>query len=145
MTMILSSQQRDMILEIVGYDTMPRLSSKILFCLDDIDSWISADDFVRSASDAMKVEFLCKVTKNYSGPAFAVKAATTAIRLRADLPIDEQIEAQFFSASAGASISATHAEANAGVTLVSGETESGLSYIVWEQECPLEEGSKMTP
>ena len=116
----------DVILKVVGYDTMPLFSSKTLLMLND--SWISADDFVRS--DVMKAELFCKVTKNLTGPAFAVKAATTAIRLRADLPIAEQIEAQFFSASAGASVSATHAEANAGVTLASGETDSGLSYRV---------------
>ena len=67
---------------------------------------------------------MCKLTKNATGPAFAVAVMTGMFHLQtgpeAKTPL-EQIDAQFFGASVGTSVSNTHFEGNARLTVAGGE------------------------
>ena len=105
------------ILRVADYDSMPLFSSKILFRQDG--AWESVETY-----DAFYADVLCKLTKNLTGPSYAMTASTGFFRVHTGPGAKtamEQVDAQFFSASAGVSSSATHAEAHAKVTLAGGE------------------------
>lgn len=117
MSTILSQVETESILKIVDYDEMPLFSSKILF--RENGSWESVE-----THDTFFADLVCKLTKNMTGPTFAVTAMTGAFHVHTGPEAKsaiEQVDARFFGASTGFSASGTHAEANAKVTLASGD------------------------
>lgn len=115
--MVVELKDAEEILEAADYDSMPYFTSKIQARIGG--SWQSVETY-----DAFYADIVCKLTKNLTGPAFQIKAMTGAFRAHTGPDVKsaiEQVDAQFFSASAGASTSMTHAEANAKVTLAGGD------------------------
>ena len=119
----LSEYDKKTILKKIDYDNMNMFTSKIAARIGG--AWDSVETY-----DALYADLLCKVTKNMTGPTFALKAMTGVFRVKTGpgaTKAMEQVDAQFFGASAGTSVSATHAEANARATL-SGGSVSVFDY-----------------
>ena len=113
----ISKEDGESILRIIDYDNMPLFSSKIVAHINA--SWESVETY-----DAFCADLVCKVTKNLTGPTFAVKAVADVFHVHSGPGAKsalEQVDAHFFGASAGVSASATHVEANAKATLSGGE------------------------
>ena len=131
------ADQKD-IMRLIDYDSIPYLESVILVKVNG--RWKKVDNCEIGFAD-----LICKVTKNYTGPSFSVKAVAGVLRVktggrRKGSPFN-QLNALYFGgsgcteeylcASAGASASPLHYEANAKATLVQGETDDGVvSYHV---------------
>ena len=119
----LSEYDKKTILKKIDYDNMNMFTSKIAARIGG--AWDSVETY-----DALYADHLCKVTKNMTGPTFALKAMTGVFRVKTGpgaTKAMEQVDTQFFGASAGTSVSATHAEANARATL-SGGSVSVFDY-----------------
>lgn len=107
--------------KVVDYNAMPYFSSVILARVND--SWDKVEN-----CNVMNADLLCKVTKNLSGPSFSVTAKVSTFSIKAGgNSVYDQINAEYFGASAGTSVSAMHAEANAKATLAAGDV-GPLSY-----------------
>lgn len=107
---------REAIMKAADYENMPYCSSVVLILVSQ--SWQKLETY-----ESFYGEMLCKLTKNYFGPSFAFTAMAGAFRVNtgpgATKPI-EQVDAQFFSGSAGVEVSNTYAGANAKATLSGG-------------------------
>ena len=125
------ADQKD-IMRLLDYDSIPYLESVILVKVNG--RWKKVDN-----CEIGFVDFICKVTKNYSGPSFSVKAVAGVLRVKTGRGQVNRLNALYFGgsgcteeylcASTGASVSNTHYEANARATLVQGETDDGvMSY-----------------
>lgn len=118
----MSTQAQKAIMKAAKYDQMKYMTSIEVFKLDT-GRWDTASDTNRN----MYATSTVTVTKNYSGPSFAwnheaglVGVKTNSIEER---PI-AQVNVGVAKAKAGTSISGSHAEANAGVSLIGGSVSA---------------------
>ena len=121
----LSSSEYNAILALIDYANMPFLSSKMLARANGC--WNTIDELKASGKTEFQagyVDLICKVTKNYTGAKLEVKAVTGLFRIN-----EEDIDVQFLCASAGSSVSFTHAEIGAKLTLAAGDV-GGFHYHV---------------
>ena len=104
------------ILKVADYKNMRVGSSVVLFRAGD--EWQKVETY-----DAFYVEVLCKLTKNLTGPTFAVIGNVGTFRVRtgpgAKSPVEE-FDAQFLSATAAVEAAPLYAGANAKVSLAGG-------------------------
>ena len=113
----LSDTDKKDILTLIDYPNMPLFSSKYVARING--AWRSAKFY-----DILYADVMYTVTKNLTGPAFAVKAHADAFHAKSR-PYKryafEKADAHFLGGSVGASASLTHAEANAKATLSGGD------------------------
>ena len=109
-------------MQAANYDKMKYMTSIEVFKLDT-GGWDTASDTNRNLYATATVT----VTKNYSGPAFAWNYEAGLVGVKTN-SIEERAAAQVSvgvaKVKAGTSVSNTHAEANAGVSLIGGSVSA---------------------
>lgn len=113
----LSQTDEDIILKVADYPNMPMFSSVIL--AGENGSWETVEHL-----EVVYADLVIKLTKNLTGPTFAVVAKAGAFRITTGPEAEkaiQKVDTQILSASSGASVSNTHAEVNAKATLVGGD------------------------
>ena len=122
-----TSEEEELILRAAGlYDEMKVDSSTIV-------ARVSGGEWERvEAVKTYYTDRLCKVTKNTYGPSFCFSSTAGVLRVSRDAggeSAQKQVEAQFFTASAGAEYSKLYKGGNAKLTLAGGNV-SAVNYHV---------------
>lgn len=104
------------------YDDMAYMTSKEVFKLDT-GGW----DVASETNRALYATTKCVITKNYMGPTIAYSAEAGLVGVQTSpgetRPI-AQVDVGIGQAKAGTSVSNTHAEASAGVSLIGGNVSA---------------------
>ena len=118
------SSEEEEILAAAGYDEMKMDSSVIVACVQM--RWQKIETVKTYYTDR-----LCKVTKNTYGPSFCFSSTAGVLHVSnaGKESVQRQLEAEFFTASAGAEYSKLYKGGIAKVTLAGGDV-SGVSYHV---------------
>ena len=121
-----TTEEEELILRAAGYDEMKIDSSTIV-------ARVSGGEWERVETvRTYYTDRLCRVTKNTYGPSFCFSSTAGVLRVRKDAKgesAQKQVEAQFFTASAGAEYSKLYKGGNAKLTLAGGNV-SAVNYHV---------------